>query len=304
MDSLHLSKIYSIVWRISWCGAELSPKGGWALETTLVEDKIILDQRLSLAEKGLYTVICALTKAGAPIHVSDLSRRLGVERKSIRRHLTGLAAAGVIILTRSGTPGRYLWVTLGHDPATTGAEVRRNIARRLARARKRDEENGQTESVGEVLMKEWLSLLIDSGEYADNARPGFLTSPITGEPLEYDRWYPALKVAFEFQGPQHFGPTERFPDAAAAEAQKLRDLAKIGLSQRNGITLVEVEPHQLSEAGMVERIPTWVSRRRLDSMSPIIGILEAESAKYRKRAGSPKRASGTPPGSAGTKPAR
>lgn len=55
-------------------------------------------------------------------------------------------------------------------------------------------------------MREYLSLMIDSGEFEDNAAPGFLVNPLTDERLQFDRFYPP-GVAFEFNGPQHYGAT-------------------------------------------------------------------------------------------------
>lgn len=63
-------------------------------------------------------------------------------------------------------------------------------------------------------MKEFLSLVVDSDRYEDNATPGFLVNPFTRERLELDRFYPP-SVAFEFNGPQHYGATELFSEEQA-----------------------------------------------------------------------------------------
>lgn len=47
----------------------------------------------------------------------------------------------------------------------------------------------RSEYKGEAIMREWLTLIVDSNDYDDQARPGFLRNPLTGETMEYDRWY-------------------------------------------------------------------------------------------------------------------
>lgn len=69
-------------------------------------------------------------------------------------------------------------------------------------------------------MREYLSLLVDSDHFEDNATPGFLVNPLSGEELQYDRFYPP-RVAFEFNnGPQHDGPTALY--ASGRDIRRLR----------------------------------------------------------------------------------
>src|SRR5690606_2563656 len=104
------------------------------------------------------------------------------------------------------------------NPAET--EARRELARverRLAKEKFK----------GEGLMRALLSLLVDLDVFEDNASPGFLVNPLTDERLQFDRFYPP-SVAFEFNGPQHYGETELY-SAEHAREQRARDLIKIGI---------------------------------------------------------------------------
>jgi hypothetical protein len=107
---------------------------------------------------------------------------------------------------------------------------------------------------GEFLMKRCLDLWIQSDEFVDNARPKFLTNPTTGEPLEYDRYY-LQKVAFEFNGTQHYETTEVFNDEKALGEAKARDLMKEALSRRNGVTLITVTSDDLDPAVFGRVVP-------------------------------------------------
>ena len=148
----------------------------------------------------------------------------------------------------------------------------------LARAERR---LGKPKPYGEALMQEYLSLLIDSEEFADNTRPGFLVNPRTDERLEFDRFYPP-KVAFEFNGPHHDGETDQVT-AAASVAQQERDLIKLGICARRGITLVVVHPEDLSLTGMMSKVANLLPARDLTGYDLLIDFLDEESRNYRRR---------------------
>ena len=75
---------------------------------------------------------------------------------------------------------------------------------------------------GEAIMREALSLIIDSDDFEDDASPGFLVNPHTDEEMEFDRYYPNNRVAFEFNGTQHYTATERY-DEETVSRQRFRD---------------------------------------------------------------------------------
>lgn len=132
---------------------------------------------------------------------------------------------------------------------------------------------------GEALMQEYLSLLIDLDDFADNARPGFLVNPQTGERLELDRFY-SPRLAFEFNGLQHYAKTEKVSQAEV-EAQHQRDLIKAGLCLYRGMQLVIIHDDDLSLQGMIDRLPAGVPRRSLEGHEPLIDLLEGMSMSYR-----------------------
>lgn len=138
----------------------------------------------------------------------------------------------------------------------------------------------QNQHIGEGLMREYLSLLVDSDQYIDNARPPFLTRPVTEVPLELDRYYYTAQVGFEFNGPQHDRPTERF-DAEKVAAQRERDYIKMGLCWEKGIPLVIVRPPELTLASMQEKVGALLPRRTLTGKDLLIDYLETESRSYR-----------------------
>ncbi|HEY3365256.1 MAG TPA: hypothetical protein VGK74_09405 [Symbiobacteriaceae bacterium] len=162
--------------------------------------------------------------------------------------------------------------TLG-SPELTRGQVEAEVAgRRLKRAK----------FGGEAFMQEYLSLLIDSDQFTDTARPGFLVSPQTGERLELDRFYPP-NVAFEFNGAQHYRRTARHSQEEA-DAQHLRDLIKAGICLYRGIHLVIIRTDDLSLQGMTSKIGQSMPLRNLAGHEPLIVLLEDASLTYRASA--------------------
>lgn len=189
---------------------------------------------------------------------------------TLRRAVTILEAQGWLSVHRPGLKGSFR-LTL-HNPQVD--RIRRAIAaadRRLQRA----------PYLGEALMREWLALLVDCEEFEDDASPGFLINPYTNEEMQFDRFYPP-SVAFEFNGPQHYGPTRLFPDAEEARRQQARDLIKVGICTARGIRLVIVHPEDLTLEGMRHKVEGPLSLRCLDGMEELITYLEVRSAAYRR----------------------
>ncbi|MGE5674626.1 MAG: winged helix-turn-helix transcriptional regulator [Mycobacterium leprae] len=135
---------------------------------------------------------------------------------------------------------------------------------------------------GEALMREWLSLLVPSTDYLDNARPGDFTNPLTGQPLELDRRY-GSGVAFEFNGEQHDRPSARFP-VEEVMRQQGRDLIKKGLCMLLGIKLAIVKDEDLSLEGMRRKIGDLLPVRDLTGHDRLVAFLEDESWEYRQKA--------------------
>jgi len=207
----------------------------------------------SLSGRFTYTSLCAQT---------------GLSRNTLKLGIAELVRAGWMQTAQASrlSPIRF---TLGSP------EWRRSQAEAVA-ARRRLK---RAKFGGEALMQEYLSLLVDSEQFTDHARPGFLVNPITGERLELDRFYPP-DAAFEFHGVQHFRATGRFSQAEA-DAQHLRDLIKAGLCFYQGVHLVVVQAEDLSLQGMIKKIGQCMPLRDLTGHEPLIDLLDEASLIYR-----------------------
>lgn len=100
---------------------------------------------------------------------------------------------------------------------------------------------------GERLMCEYLDILIPDSPAFDNVRYKWLVNPKTNQPLEIDRYYPKLKVGFEFQGEQHFRQVEGMGDYKQIV---YLDKLKKKLCKEQGVLLIHVKPIDLQAATM------------------------------------------------------
>src|SRR5690606_9202830 len=136
---------------------------------------------------------------------------------------------------------------------------------------------------GEALMRSFLALLVDSNDCVDRCRPDFLVNPASGEKLELDRFYPVNRVAFEFNGKQHFEATGRFTKQEV-EAQKRRDATKNQICKEKGIALVTVTANDLSLQRMLEKVGALLPRRALRGFRSTIRFLNHRGKRYQRSA--------------------
>lgn len=135
---------------------------------------------------------------------------------------------------------------------------------------------------GEAIAREWVIRLVVGRTYQINAQPLFLVNPLTSQPLHYDLYFPP-DVAFEFNGPQHYGPTEKFPDAQAAAMRKVLDTLKLGLSVQHGVRLVIIRPEDLTLERMRAKIEGLLPLREVEEDDPVIQHLTKVSNAYIKQ---------------------
>ena len=101
----------------------------------------------------------------------------------------------------------------------------------------------RVEYAGEALMRSFLSLIVDTKECEDGARPEFLVNPASGERMEFDRYYPLHRVAFEFNGKQHYVATGPYTkQQVTAQRKRYRWLQ---ICKEKGIRLVVVHANDL-----------------------------------------------------------
>ena len=81
-----------------------------------------------------------------------------------------------------------------------------------------------------------------------------LGSHLTIEFLEYDCFAPDAKVAWEFNGRQHYETTPQLSDEIELKRIRERDLMNAQLSCEQGVTLITITPKYLNIGTMPEML--------------------------------------------------
>lgn len=241
-------------------------------ELVRVPAGLILHRHLSPATKCLYTVIAVHGRGGSTgfmIDQAELAQMVGLGSSGTVRSLVDqLRRTGWIDVSRTRLRTHI------YKPLDPHLALRQSVLRFIEARLTRQPHKG------EALMKEMLTVLIADDRFEDNARPGFLVNPLTEERLEFDRWYVAANVAFEFNGPQHYGTTGVYSDPDELRRQRARDLMKAAIAQHEGIRLITVQPTNLTFDWLKKEASGHLPLRALRLEDPIVRYLDAFSRAY------------------------
>lgn len=149
----------------------------------------------------------------------------------------------------------------------------------LAAAKKRE-----GYSLGQCIMTLIARLCVSKEQIIENAEIADLKNPVTGGQMHWDALFPGARVAMEFHGAQHFGPTELYDDQKEFEARRIRDLIKLGLAAEQSITVVVVRPEDLSFARISELLHGLVPLEKdLSDQWHLVDYLERVAKRYRSK---------------------
>jgi hypothetical protein len=259
-----------------------------------VPPELLIDRRVGVQGRILYALLQLMPHVRPPdgrFTYAALSQIAGVQARTVRCAIAELVSARWLRTAQENrlTPINF---TLCNPTADRARAMLAGAKWRVKKATYK----------GEAIMREILTLLVDSEQFEDNATPGFLVNPLTKELLQLDRYYPlgvapgiapgaapgvapgaAAGVGFEFNGPQHDGPTELFSAESAAE-QQVRDVIKLGVCQRKGVTVVVVHSEDLSLEIMRQKVGQLLPLRDLTGHEHLIAFLEARGRRYRSAA--------------------
>lgn len=244
--------------------------------TVRVPGHLLHSPHLQPAEKSLYATFLLLRKRYTDTVQATQATLLQASRigsiPTLRAAIARLHHAGWLWIPAGAETGGRTYKP--HDPHLA---LRDTALEQLKFRLKR------LDYVGEALMQAMLTECVMDTEFQDNARLSLITNPLTGEPLEFDRWYPGPKVAIEYNGRQHYETTEEFPDPEAVLRQQARDLIKDALARRHGITLITVDEPELTFAQLIAKVTGVLPIRALRQEDPIVRYLQRESEKHLRR---------------------
>lgn len=206
----------------------------------------MVDRSIEEGAKALYqTLICQ-----KPCSVRQLASQMSMSRNTVYRLLKILEQKDWVIIYKNGRR---------NTPIPT--QPAKHQKTQLDRAIERDKMAMRS---GENKMHLLLELLLDVDETAKSARPWFIQNPQSKEFLEYDRFAPEIRVAWEFDGQQHYESTPQFPGQAELKKRQHRDMIKRELSVKAKVDLVTVTVKDLSIKTMLDKMPEHVPIRLFD----------------------------------------
>lgn len=207
--------------------------------------------------KTVYTA----TMMEQPLTLKSLASRLGMESHSVAKHCKELEKLGWMRIEGARNARRPVAIVPKEVEAKLAAETREQIELKPY----------QGEATAQWFVA-WI--LAPSVRILFNVRPPVLQNKATGQNLELDIWVPDHNWAEEYQGDQHFGPTEHYKGHQEFIERYRRDRLKAELCKENGIRLSQVTKHDLTLRKMLETIPEDIPRRTFDPDGPYIKMLE------------------------------
>lgn len=123
-------------------------------------------------------------------------------------------------------------------------------------------------SFGEVLMRNALHLLLPGRKFKKRR------DMVWTEGLEIDAYCATLKLAFEYQGEQHYRPVAHFHRTPGAfETQQARDQRKREAARRVGVTLVEV-PYYVGHKNILQFVADSLRALGHEIQEPAIAVAD------------------------------
>lgn len=255
-----------------WCTRDgLAVTQGQQAATVRAFSPLLTDRRVSAVARVLHPALRQFGYPTGQVSLGQLSTYIGMDYRTLKKAIAELVESGWLDLndTSRRRPVSYTY----RNPVALRFEATIDSVKKRLRA---------APFIGEALMREYLTATIQSDEYEDDASPGFLVNPYTGERLQLDRYYPP-HVAFEYNGPQHYGPTQLF-SAEDSVQQQGRDMVKSGLCKNRGVDLVTVHAHDLSSVGIQTLVGSRLPLRNLAEQEPVLAFLDSIARRYRAKA--------------------
>lgn len=236
--------------------------------TTAIPPRLLAEPRVRPQAKLLYGILQTLPTT--EFTYATLGPQANLSAKTTKQLVHELTQTGWITTTQRNQMAPIAFTLCNPEIDRSANEVAQ-AERRLIR----------TNYAGEAIMHLYLSLLIDSDEFEENARPGWLINPLTNETMELDRYYAPI-IAFEYNGPQHYRTTKQYPSAEDLAMQRARDLMKEGHCARRGVRFVVVTRRDLTLETMKRKVGTLLPLRDLRGHEALLNLLEEARTFFKK----------------------
>jgi len=244
----------------------------------ILPSDILFDRRLP---RGACWTWGLISRMGGRFEYRELRAATGYSQDTLGNHVKHLIKNRWLVGGPHRRGMRVIYTFRGANPhAIQRAQERRELELGLQAAR-----STPGYSQGQYVLARMVRELFPEVEVLENVEITGLDNIETGGRLQVDIYMPSHKLAIEFNGSQHAGPTDLYPSVEEFHAQRRRDLFKRALCQEKGIELIVLWAEDLS----CERILRALGHRlrfrgfREDRWH-VIRFLEQKAERYRKAA--------------------
>lgn len=231
--------------------------------------KLLFDQEIGIQAKVMFGVLQATRGYWRPsgqFTYAYLKEMTDCDLKTIRAAIGELVDAGWIVTSQENQMAPIYFTLSDPDTTRTNACIA-DINQQLAQAQCKER----------VLMRAYLSLIVDSDDYRDDASLDIVINPDTGERLSVDRLY-RQEIAFDFQYTRQESVAPEKAEHAALSGTR----SKAEICQAGGIRLIEVYPEDLTLQAMRQKVGKLLPIRNMRGYGNMIKYLEVLSAPYSK----------------------
>lgn len=253
----------------------VGPGGGPHL---ILPSDLLFDRRLP---RGACWTWGLIFRMGGRFEYRELQKATGYSQDALSKHVRELIAHRWLVGGPSRKARRVIYTFRGANPhAVKRAQELRELERGLQAAR-----TTPGYSQGQYLLARLIRVMFPGVEILENVEITGLDNVETGGRMHVDIYLSGPRLAVEFHGSQHAGPTDRYPSVEEFHARRRRDLIKRGRCQEMGIELVSLWAKDLSCEGILQALG---HRLRFEGIREdrwhVVQFLEQRAEWYRRAA--------------------
>lgn len=194
----------------------------------------------------------------------DLTALAPISREVARKAVSVLSDKGWLVYWQEYRKGPYL-CRLCNPVMDRASRMLMRVADRLDAA----------PHFGRAVLREYLSVLIDSEFYEDGAEPAFLYDEHFDEILSFDRYYEDECIGFQLDVPID-------PDRIGARKRAWQRKRIVELCRANDAVALLVSPADLCRSGLLRLIAGRLPLRKLKGLEQVLEYLESACDDFRE----------------------
>jgi len=247
-----------------WSSGKYPDKKGTQSDDCVLMPNLLIRSSLLPRDIVVYGLLQAKPFEQGKFTYRDLSTYAQLDTRTVRRAVLALVAAGWVKMKQENRKAP-IHFTLASPVDVYKIEIEKRI--------------NTSPFKGEAIGREMLLFLVKQTDFEANSKPHWLTSRVTGALMEVDLHIREYDLVMEFQGEQHYNPTE-FSSAEEVARQQARDAEKAELIKDNNKKLIELRDEDLSLEIIQKKLVSLAPFRNLEGLDSIKKYLNERGRCY------------------------